>query len=162
MTIHLTPSQADAEFYRLVHDLLEARKAQMAAERRSEERIPVWIKHRVAPVTGPAFPRPEAFVEAMCLDINRSGFAFLWPSAPDFKEAIAELGTCSEPIYVLAEVIHWQPVYLWECGLVSAAAEGHQVAPAEAAGINSSDGPTRLFKIGCRFVRRLEPGELGT
>ncbi|MCS7238381.1 MAG: hypothetical protein NZ899_08930 [Thermoguttaceae bacterium] len=163
MTVHLTPSQADAEFYRLVHDLLEARKCPVTFERRSEERIPLWTRYRVAPVLGPTFPRPEGFAEATCLDINRCGFAFLWPTLPDFKEVIAELGTRSEPIYVLAEVIYSQPVYFWECGLVEPSGgsdQGNQISrPTENQG--SHGGPQKLFKVGCRFIRRVERGELG-
>lgn len=165
--IYLTPSQADAEFYRLVHDLLEARSHHLGPERRAEQRIPVWTKHRIAPLEGPGVPSGDQFEEVICLDIQRSGFSFLRSEPPHFRKLVAEFGTPTEPLYLVAEVVHFRPVLFSEGGFIEPLVD--EMAE-EAPWLSRGDFPrglhggperrVRMFHIGCRFVGRLAQEEI--
>ncbi len=167
--IHLTPSQADAEFYRLVHDLLETRKAYTGSERRAEPRVAMWTKHRIAPLEGAGITAVSEFEEVICLDIHRGGFSFLREKPPTFRRLVAEFGTPSEPLYVVAEVVYFRPVLCWEGNLV----EPPEIRPVQklTPPSNESSEDTanqfsppapgeKMFHVGCKFLRRLSRAEL--
>ncbi len=146
-------SEADASFFRLVHELA-APLIQGKEELRREPRHAFRALQRIAPWDGDGFPPPSKFVEVICHDLNRSGFSFLFPQRPDFPSLVAEFGTPPNTLYVLAEVIHCQPVLQYPSGMVERlgdipfASGGHHDHCGEAV-------PAVL--VGCRFVDRLQP-----
>jgi hypothetical protein len=163
--IQLTPSQADAEFYRLVHTLLQARGSREGTERRAHERTPVWAKQRIAPIWGDKLPTRDQFQEVVCLDISVSGFAFLNQKPPDFRFVVADFGIPPHGVYVLAEVVHYRPVLLWDCGAIEPLSENVSRAGLEKQSSDWDQGnnflrPEPMFQVGCRFIRRIEPTEL--
>jgi hypothetical protein len=163
--IHLTPSQADAEFYRLVHTLLQARANKEGVERRAHGRTPMWARQRIAPIWGERIPAKEDFEEVICLDLSGSGFGFLHPEPPRYRFLVAEFGLPPHGVYVMAEVIHYRPVLLWSCGAIEPLPEGMSYTKAERRFRDRDprdelSDPCLMVQIGCRFVRRIDPTEL--
>ena len=148
------PNQHDIELYNLVHELLaRASKAGRGqSEQRRRVRKPFPAVHRIAPVRGGVLPRPSEFRPVRCRDLNEGGFSFLLPVRPDFRELVASLGRAPNEIQLLTAVAHCREVLVWPSGRIAPVVDGecHGRAHPKRPG-----GPTRMFQVGCRFVRRL-------
>jgi hypothetical protein len=88
---------ADADFYTLVHQLVEsekslARKGQSVTERRAANRQPFDCTQLLAPFRGDRLPSQAEFRPVVCQDLSAGGFAFLSPDRIDFDELIVALG----------------------------------------------------------------------
>jgi hypothetical protein len=146
-------SEIDANFYRLIHQMLTAPRRDDNAERRSEKRNHYRIAQRIAPWDGSKFPTEVEFFPIQCRDLTRSGFSFLAAAEPCFATMVAEFGTPPNVMYVGAEVLHSVPVICYASGLV-AQMTGRTDAASLAAHPNERGKP--MFLVGCRFTRRLQ------
>ena len=149
-------SEIDANFYRLIHQMLTVPRKNDGAERRSEERHHYRMAQRIAPWDGSKFPTEEEFFPIQCRDLTRSGFSFLAAVEPRFATMVAEFGTPPEVMYVGAQVLHSVPVICYPSGLV-AQITGRTDAASLAAHPNERGKP--MFLVGCRFTRRLQNSE---
>lgn len=147
-------SEADASFYRLVHSIAAPLIESDSMERRGERRHAFRVLQRIAPWDGNGFPDWSKFVEVICHDLTRSGFSFLFPRKPDFPTLVAEFGTRPNLLYVLAEVIHCQPVLQYPSGMVERT--GREDGPAGDSHGRSGEAVAAML-VGCRFVDRLQP-----
>jgi len=149
-------SEIDAVFYRLVHEVLLASRADRQADRRKQRRSAFSTRQRVAPWDGRQFPEPSQFFEVQCHDLTQGGFSFLLPQPPDFAFLVAELTTPVELIFLAAEVRHYCRV--WSRTWIGPAGElgrvGREEEPASV-GPEDAESPGPIFLVGCRFVRRL-------
>ncbi len=165
--IYLTPAQADAEFYRLVHSLLQSRGNLDGQDRRVHERNQVWSRQRVAPVRGSAFPHPAQFEEVLCVDISKGGLSFLTSKQLRSRHLVVELGVPPHALYVLAQVVFQRPVLYWSCGTLEplppegAFSQGVP-DPSEALWDDDSEKPEVKVQVGCRFIRKVDPSELNS
>ena len=147
-------NQYDIDLYNLVHELfVQAPKAdQGRAERRHRSRKPFTVVQSVAPVRGGVLPPPNQFRPVRCHDLNQGGFSFLVSSRPDYRELVVRLGHAPHQIPMLACVAHCREVLVWPSGRIAPVADDSCHAPAQSKRPNR---PTRMFQVGCRFVRRL-------
>jgi len=99
-----------------------------AVERRSQTRQPYPYVQHIAPNSrfGPA--NAKTFRQAQCRDISPSGFSFLSPTLPDFKEIVVAFGAPPSVLYLIARIVHATPIRH----------EGRDVC-----------------LVGCRYVRRI-------
>ena len=144
-------SEIDANFYRLIHELVGPQLEDEPAERRRGERHPFPVEQWIAPRDGPAFPSDARFFKVRCHDLNQRGFAFLLPKVPDFDRLVAAFGQPPNLIYLAAEVRHCHRV------LVSSSGEMRHVD--DQAAQPDTQGPAGDAKpmvlVGCRFSQRL-------
>ena len=113
-----SPSEIDANFYRLIHKMVAQDQEEETRERRGATRRPLRSMQRIAPCRGPGLPKEDEFFMARCYDLTRAGFSFLVPSRPDYEALVAALGDPPELIYVAAEVLHCRSVLLHRSGAV--------------------------------------------
>ena len=142
-------SDSDANFYRLIHDLV-GRQSATVAERRSDRRHPFHTVQQIAGWDGGRFPADNAFFAACCHDLTRRGFSFLAPSRPPFGLLVAAFGKSPEQIFIAAEVRHLAQVLLHPSGMIERL-EGRDATAALPAG----EPPQPMMLVGCRFLRRL-------
>ncbi len=154
----LTPSEADAEFFRLVHSLAKVHKDQRFNERRTQARHPFTVRQRIAPVWGNSLPDSKEFFDVLCYDVNRGGFSFLVPTPPPFRHFVVQLGETMQPIELLAEVVHTHPVaYCPQTGQVRHL--NQKPVDFKASSCLSCDDPKAFHQmtlVGCRFVGRIK------
>jgi hypothetical protein len=146
-------SEIDANFYRLIHQMLTTPRKDELAERRSEKRHDYRAAQWIAPWDGSKFPGEEEFVPIQCRDLTRSGFSFLAATEPRFAMMVAQFGTPPDVMYVGAQVLHSVPVICYSSGLV-VQITGRTDAATLAAHPNERGKP--MFLVGCRFTRRLQ------
>jgi len=146
-------SEIDANFYRLIHQMLTTPHKEDLAERRSEKRRDYRAAQRIAPWDGSTFPGEDKFFPIQCRDLTRSGFSFLAATEPRFTAMVAEFGTPPDVMYVGAQVLHSVPVICYPSGLV-VQMTGRSDAATLAAHPNERGRP--MFLVGCRFTRRLQ------
>jgi hypothetical protein len=143
-------SDSDANFYRMIHELI-ARQSTTAADRRSDQRRPFRTVQQIAGWDGRHFPAREAFFDALCHDLTCGGFSFLSPDRPPFKYLVAAFGKPPEQIFIAAEVRHLVPVLVHASGTFERVEEYAAPAPRSA-----GDRPAEtMVLVGCRFLRRL-------
>ena len=146
-------NQHDIALYNLVHELLvKVPEADQRPERRRRSRKPFTVVQSVAPVRGGIFPASNQFRPVRCQDLNEGGFSFLLSGRPDFRELVVRLGHAPEQIPMLAAVAHCREVLVWPSGKIAPAADEPSHARAQS---KRPQRPTRMFQVGCRFVRRL-------
>lgn len=142
----------DAEFFRVVHNLLETETPDAVSNRRRRPRFLYDHVQRIAPRTGDALPTAAEYFAVRCHDLNEGGFSFLLPEPPTFRELVAVLGRHPEEIFMAATVRHWS--------FVTVHADGHIVwqgeSPAESPR-GRPDGSVTMVQVGCRFSARLFP-----
>jgi hypothetical protein len=143
-------SDSDANFYRLIHELV-ARQSAMAAERRSDRRNPFRAVQKIAGWDGRHFPADEAFFDTRCHDLTGGGFSFLSPEGPPFEFLVAAFGKPPEQIFIAAEVRHLVPVLVHSSGTFERLED--RAAPAPESRGEPAAQPMVL--VGCRFLRRL-------
>lgn len=143
MALHA--SEIDANFYRLIHELVGPQLKE-AAERRRAERHSFTVEQWVAPRHGLAFPVESQFLTVQCHDLTRGGFSFLFPQLPDFDRLVAAFGHPPNLLYVGAEVRHCHNV------LVSRSGDVRHVGDPAA---ELDRDATPMVLVGCRFTERL-------
>jgi hypothetical protein len=97
MTEHQTASGADASFYALVHELIEAEKllAQQigpAPEGRAAGRRPFDCLQLLAPYDGVRLPSQSEFRPVACQDLSPGGFSFVLSERAEFASVVVALG----------------------------------------------------------------------
>lgn len=98
------------------------------ADRRAVVRRRFPRKQYIAPYQNGCLPSRASFKEVVCRDLSEQGFSFLASSAPDFDCVVVALGVSPDFIYMTARVANR---------------------------VRISEGPSPLFRIGCRFTGRL-------
>jgi hypothetical protein len=118
---------ADAEFFALVHQVLDAQHHRPGIERREKrrQRYPRW--QFIAPLLNDELPAADDFEQFLCYDLSESGFSYLALEPPPSQRLVVALGDASY-IYLSAAVVHHRP-------------------------FDSPAGPRLL--VGCRFLSRL-------
>ena len=147
-----TSNEIDANFFRLIHQLVTTSAEEADQDRRRNSRNLFECIQRIAPWDGGGFPEDSEFRAVRCHDLTRAGFSFLMPTEPQFHALVAAFGSPPQVIYVGAEVTHAEHVLLHPSGRVErpdddAREAGAARPPAEPA--------TRMLLVGCRFTRRL-------
>ena len=145
-------SEIDANFYRLIHQMLEVRRDVGVQNRRCEERRQFVAAQRIAAWDGSRFPDPEQFVPVQCHDLTRRGFSFLISPEPRFSDLIVEFGVPPQSFYVAARVVRTVPVIRFPSGELRQANRFDD--PAATIGPNGEQG-VPMYLVGCRFTRRL-------
>lgn len=80
-------------------------------ERRVSKRHDYPFKQWIAPCSDPSTSvKGLRFVAVRCRDLSASGVSFRAAIQPTFQYVIVRLGTTDNPIHVLAEVLHSDPV----------------------------------------------------
>jgi hypothetical protein len=97
MTPLPTATGADANFYALVHELIEAEKAfadgrRPAAEGRASGRRQFDCQQLLAPYDGARLPSQSEFRAVACQDLSPGGFSFLLPERAEFEAVVVALG----------------------------------------------------------------------
>lgn len=144
-------SEIDANFYRLIHELVGPQLQDEPAERRRVSRHPFPVDQWIAPRHGLAFPVDSQFFKVRCHDLTGGGFAFLLPKAPDFDRLVVAFGHPPNLLYVGAEVRHCHNVLVSPSGDVRHV--GDQAAEPGPQGQAIAAKPMVL--VGCRFTQRL-------
>jgi hypothetical protein len=88
---------ADASFYALVHELIEAEKAfvdsrQSAPEGRASGRRLFDCQQLLAPYDGNRLPSQSEFRPVACQDLSPGGFSFLLSQPAEFEAVVVALG----------------------------------------------------------------------
>jgi hypothetical protein len=120
------PSDADVNFYALVHHVLEAsREFDESADRRVGRRRTYSCLQWIAPYRDGRLPDGSDFRRVQCVDLSSSGFSFIAEDSCDFDFLIVSLGTPA--LLVSAEVVSRSPA-------------------------DDTDG----VRVGCRFVAKID------
>jgi hypothetical protein len=145
-------SEIDANFYQLIHTMLEAPRKEPSAEHRSQKRNAFRTVQRIAPWDGSAFPGDREFVPITCHDLTRSGFSFLSATEPHYNMLVLEFGIRPNLLHIAAQIIHSTPVICHPSGAVARLGAGNRT-PHESA--PDGEDVNEMFLVGCRFTRRL-------
>lgn len=78
-------------------------------ERRTSSRIADQATLLIAPVFGNE-PLRSSFQLVVGKDVSAGGISFFYGSSPSFEELEIELGACSAPIHVRAQVVQSRPI----------------------------------------------------
>jgi len=157
-------SEIDANFYRLIHQMLETPRDESGPGRRPDARHSHASAQRIARWDGSRFPDADQFVPVRLRDLTRSGFAFLAASEPRFTTLVVEFGIPPHVLYLAAQVVRSVPVICKPSGELARVAESEWESEGEGergrGGESASSGPSayegkRMFLVGCRFTRRL-------
>jgi len=147
-----TSNEIDANFFRLIHQLVSDSAEEADQDRRHSPRNLFEYFQRIAPWDGGGFPEDSAFFVVRCHDLTRAGFSFLMPTEPQFHVLVAAFGSPPKVIYVAAEVTHSEHVLLYPSGRVERPDDGTGEAGARR---SPAEPATRMVLVGCRFTRRL-------
>lgn len=145
-------SEIDANFYRLIHQMLESPREGVAEDRRSEKRRPFLAAQRIARWDGSRFPDADQFIPVQCRDLTRRGFSFVVSGEPRFSALVVEFGVPPHALYVAAHVVRTVPVVRFPSGQLKPVNRFDD--PAERIGPNGEQG-VPMYLVGCRFTRRL-------
>ena len=144
-------SEIDANFYRLIHQMLDSPRDEKRLEQRSDKRRDYRTAQRIARWDGGPIPDEDQFVAIQCRDLTRSGLSFLTPTEPHFSTIVVEFGAAPDVFYVAAQIVRGVPVMCYPSGFVTPINDG---------GVATLTGPPgetgkAMFLVGCRFTRRL-------
>ena len=126
MTLHRETS--DANFFSLVHNVLENARPLTGSDRREGDRHEFACEQYIAPYVGGVLPKQTDFRLVRCQDLSPNGFSFLTAELPECEYLVVALGTCPY-IFMSAHVVHCASQWI--------------------AGVE-------VFNIGCRFVARIK------
>ena len=147
-----TSNEIDANFFKLIHQLVSSSPQEASHERRQSPRALFESSQRIAPWDGGRFPEDAEFFAVRCHDLTRAGFSFLMPGEPPFAMLVAAFGRPPDETYVAAEVAHTEYVLLYPSGRV----ERPEYGDVGVEGAKPQAEPaTRMILVGCRFARRL-------
>ena len=119
-------TQSDADLFRWVAN---RSKNVPGDERRVSKRHNYPFRQWIAPCSNPnTSVKGLHFVAVRCFDLSASGVSFRIAIQPTFQYVIVRLGTTNNPIYVLAEVVHSDPI---------------------------CDAENK-YLVGCRFLRKID------
>jgi hypothetical protein len=96
---------SDANFFSLVHHVLESNRLVTNADRRESDRHEFPCRQFIAPYVGGSLPKQTEFRLVRCQDLSPSGFSFLAAEPPDCEYLVVALGKCPY-IFVSAHVVH--------------------------------------------------------
>lgn len=147
-----TSNEIDANFFKLIHQLVSSSAGEENEERRGGPRALFESFQRIAPWDGAGFPQDSEFFAVRCRDLTRGGFSFLTPGEPPFAMLVAAFGRPPDETYLAAEVAHTEYVLLYPSGRVERPDDGTTEA---GAGKPPAEPATRMVLVGCRFRRRL-------
>lgn len=82
----------------------------MTPRRARADRQEVVAQQWIAPFNGRDFPDEEAFREALCLNISRTGIAMVLTVRPDWKHAVVGLNLGDQVKYMAATVVRKAPI----------------------------------------------------
>lgn len=139
-------TDVDATFFKLIHQLREAKGDDGGVEQRHAERLPFRSMQRIAPLLAPGVPAESAFFDVRCVDLNRRGFAFLLPEPPEFSRLVVSLGQPPQELLISARVAHTERVTVDAAGRVQ--------RPSEVANGAVLAGESAIL-VGCQFLQRL-------
>ncbi len=145
-------NKVDANFYNLIHQLVDSEQSDGAAERRDQRRRPFMTDQRIAICQGREVPDESEFVKVRCHDLTRQGFSFFMPNRPDFDVLVAAFGSPPGMIYLAAEVAQCCDVLVYSSGVVQRMDD-----PATDVACKDLHGQTAtpMVLVGCRFTHRL-------
>ena len=88
---------ADASFFTLVHELIEAEKSfarehSTPADQRAADRRQFDCQQLLAPFDGIRLPSQSEFRQVICQDISPGGFSFVLEDRAEFDELVVALG----------------------------------------------------------------------
>ena len=97
MALPPTATGADASFYALVHELIEAEKAlaeqrRPAPEGRAAGRRRFDCQQLLAPFDGVRLPSQSEFRQVACQDLSPGGFSFVTTERAEFEAVVVALG----------------------------------------------------------------------
>ena len=97
MSQRLVQIAADASFYALVHELIEAEKdfaceCASPANQRAADRRHFDCQQLLAPFDGVRLPSQSEFRPVSCQDLSPGGFSFVLPDRVEFEELVVALG----------------------------------------------------------------------
>jgi len=145
-------SEATANFYNLIHQLVEAAELGETAERRGDRRRSFRSTQRIALQHGPGIPDESEFFDVQCHDLTGSGFSFLLSGPPKFDSLVAAFGPPPHSVYVAARVSHCDEVLVHSSGLVERVGDSRQHTGGQG---SAGRDATPMVLVGCRFVKRL-------
>ena len=96
-------------------------------ERRMSQRFAYSAVQAVVPYDGKRLPTSDMFRRVLCHDLSTGGISFIWPSVPDFEQAVIKLAAAHRTLYVVARVVSHRPL----------------------------DSSHRRFLVGCAFLDRV-------
>lgn len=119
---------SDANFFALVHHVLESRPTAPDTGRAREHRRHEFLcRQFIAPYVGGVLPTQADFRRVLCHDLSPSGFSYIETTPPDCDFLIVALGSAPF-IFVSAQLLRHEPIEV--------------------------DGQT-MYLMGCRFVARI-------
>jgi hypothetical protein len=157
-------SEIDANFYRLIHQMLETPRDDNGPGRRPEMRHSHATAQRIARWDGSRFPDADQFVPIQFRDLTRSGFSFLAASEPRFSTLVVEFGIPPHVLYIAAQVMRSIPVMCHPSGELTRVNDEESERGREGEGETGRESALpgscaeqgkRMFLVGCRFTRRL-------
>jgi hypothetical protein len=97
MSQRLVQIAADASFYALVHELIEAEKSfarecYSPDEQRAADRREFDCQQLLAPFDGVRLPSQSEFRPVLCQDLSPGGFSFVSSDRVEFEELVVALG----------------------------------------------------------------------
>ncbi len=134
---NVLPAAADAGFYELVHELLEAERirqvkaaptASRDANHRQSARRSFRCVQLLAPFHDGRLPSQSEFLPVVCRDLSGGGFSFYSESRIEFRQVIVALGQVPFQFFTAAVINQTRS--------------------------RTRQGPT--FRVGCRFSGRIE------
>ena len=125
---------SDADFFALVHHVLENNRNTASSERRVSDRREYTCQQYIAPYVNGSLPKQSEFQLFHCLDLSPSGFSFLSPTVPTSEYLIVALGSAPY-IFVSACVVHCK---------------------------SQRRDDEQVFLVGCRFVARIKGAVYGS
>ncbi len=145
-------SEVDANFYCLIHQMLETQRGGSILDRRTEKRLPFQAAQRIARWDGSQFPSDDQFIPVECRDLTRKGFSFLFSGEPRFSSLVVEFGVPPHALYVAAQIVRAVPMLRLPSGELKPV--NSVETPADPLGSHGEQG-VPMYLVGCRFIRRL-------
>lgn len=99
----------NAEFFEMVHRLLQEEEDRRPQDRRTDKRRPYRCKQLVAAYDRERLPTPSDFKLVACEDISERGLAFFERHEPSYSHIVVALGVVPFT-FLTAEVMHHKPV----------------------------------------------------
>ncbi len=104
----MTQSVADAGFFSLVHEVLQADPS-AASDRRGEDRKAFDCVQLIAPYEPGRLPSAGEFRHVLCQDLSPGGMSYIDDNPPAYTQLLVLLGPAPF-IIVTAEVAHQVPI----------------------------------------------------